>query len=227
MRRVALLLAATALTTLAARADDEVVVRLSGGATVRARRAETRDGHLALELPDGSERTLPMAVVASVEFRPAFDLSQVKGLPEAIQAVRRRPFAGPEFASLTTAKDRAALASRAATLEERLRLESDPLRRERQALNLAGLRWALDDAPAALAFLRTAKALSRDRGDWNAYNACCVRLAALQLPAAEPTPRDWERCRAELEADILDEDQRADLKARIRTLFALSVQAGT
>ncbi len=225
--------ALAALVALAALAgpDDEglVTVQLRDGTRLKARAARTDDRQrLVLDRLDGAAQAVPLRDVKTLRFgrAEALDPKQDERLWVELCKVRRAPFAGPEFAKLLMHSRQEALAERAVALASRFQQETDPGRHMRQALNLAALRFALGDLDGCRQSLRVVKALAREAQDWDAYNESCVRLAALQLPAGEaafdPEASDWRDCKAELQAGILEQEQRADLKARIQAVSRLA-----
>ena len=221
------LAALVALAALAGTDDTPLVTALlRDGTRLKARAVLLEGPQLLLTRPDGTPQAVPLADVKELRFGTAeVDPKQDEKLWSELNRVRRAAFAGPEFSKLLADSRQSGLAERAVALAGRFEQEKDPGRRMRQALNLAALRFALDDLDGCRQSLRAVKALARESQSWDAYNESCVRLAALQLPAAAPfDPRgsDWRDAKSELQAGILEQDQRADLKARVKALSRLA-----
>lgn len=209
--------------------EDLVIAQLRDGRKLQACTVRTDGkGMLILTRADGMSEPVPLRDVSELRFKnaEAADPKQDGKLWAELRRVRGAPFAGPEFARLLSESRQSGLAERTVALAGRFQRETDPARRLRQALNLAALRFALGDLDGCRQSLRAVKALAREARDWDAYNESCVRLAALQLPAEtgafDPRGSDWRDCKAELQAGILEQDQRADLKARIQAVSRLA-----
>lgn len=192
-------------------ASADVAVELRDG-RVEEGRAITLEGE-SLRV-DG--RTYPLAEVAALRFlKKDAPPELLRGQWDLLLKIRSAPFASPEFEALKRQPPEA-LARRASGMARGMAGELDPAKRQRIAERLAAIRFLLDEPEACREALRMAKTLARERQDWPSHDACCARLAALQIP--EPgTPfseRIGERVKSELLSDILDSEGRSSLKAR-------------
>lgn len=227
--KTASLAALVAVAALAQPGDGTLVtVQLRDGSRLKARAVRTDARQmLVLTRADGTGQAVPLRDVKEIRFgKPEAADPKEEKLWAELCRVRRQPFAGPGFDGRVSASKQADLAKRAAEMSALFLEAKDPERRMRLALRLAALRFALGDLDGCRQSLRTCKALAREAQAWDTYNEGCVRLAALQLPAAagafDPKGSDWRDCKAELDAGILEQEQRSDLKARIKTLSRLA-----